>query len=295
MNAPSTLSPLTRPKISISAPAVLLIGGAGSGKTHSLTTLLEAGLEMFVFITEPNGIETLLDVVQKKGLDLSKLHWMSVSPTRAGFDQLQSLADTIARGTFESMSKLPPSPRRNEAQVMKFLKGIANFIDDTTGEQFGSIEAFDETRVVVIDSLSGLNLMAMDLVIGDKPNAHPGEWGVAMGFLEKLLNKLTGDLQCPFVLTAHVEREQDEITGGTKIMTSTLGRKLAPKLPRFFSEVILSHRDATNYFWSTSAINTDLKNRSLPLGDKLLPSFAPIISAYHSRLAATRGVIKPST
>ena len=288
MNSPPVPSLKKTP---ISAPAILLIGGAGSGKTHSLTTLIEAGLDLFVFVTEPNGIETLIDVVQRKGLPLSKLHWMSVSPTRAGFDQLQTLADTIARGTFETLSKLPPSPKRNEAQVMKFLKGISNFIDDPTGEEYGSIEKFDETRVVVIDSLSGLNLMAMDLVIGDKPNAHPGEWGVAMGFLEKLLNKLTGDLSCPFVLTAHIEREQDEITGGTKIMTSTLGRKLAPKLPRFFSEVVLAHRDGPNYFWSTSALSTDLKNRSLPLGDKLSPTFAPIIAAYQARLKATRGVI----
>lgn len=289
MNPPVTVPRITTPTVPLSAPAILLIGGAGSGKTHSLTTLIEAGLEVFVFVTEPNGIETLMDVVRKKGLPLNKLHWMSVSPTRAGFDQLQTLADTIARGTFESMSKLPPSPKRNEAQVMKFLKGISNFTEDSTGEQYGSIEEFDGTRAVVIDSLSGLNLMAMDLVIGDKPNAHPGEWGVAMGFLEKLLNKLTGDLKCTFVLTAHVEREQDEITGGTKVMTSTLGRKLAPKLPRFFSEVVMAHRDGPNYFWSTSALNTDLKNRSLPLGDKLTPSFAPIIEAYTQRLKTLKG------
>jgi hypothetical protein len=266
------------------APSILLLGPPGSGKTFSISTLLEAGLEVFAIITEPNGLETLLDVVAAKKLDITKLHTASVAPTRPGIKMLQGLAGSIAVGTFESLSKMSPGAGRRDAQMHKFLKLLEDFIDERTGESFGSPFDFGPDRAVVVDSLSGLNLMAWDLVVGEKPTAHQGEWGVAMNFLEKLLLTLTGDFKCPFVITGHVEREQDEITGGTKNMTSTLGRKLAPKIPRYFSEVIMCRRDGAGYYWSTVEHNTDLKTRNLPLGDKIPPTFKPLIEAYRRRL-----------
>lgn len=270
------------------APAILLMGAPGGGKTYSLTTLLDAGLELFVIITEPNGLETLIDTAAKKNLDISKIHVAIVAPTRPGFAGLANLAKTIASGTFETLAKLPPSAGRNQAQMHRLLSILSNFVDERTGESFGPVDEFGPDRALIIDSLSGLNIMAMDLAIGDKPTAHQGEWGVAMGYMEKLLHKLTGDLKCLFVLTAHIEREQDEVTGGSKNMVGILGRKLAPKVPRFFSEVVLAHRSGNNYFWSTSEPTTDLKSRSLPLGDKLPPSFGPIVAAYKTRMAALR-------
>ena len=129
----------------------------------------------------------------------------------------------------------------------------------------------------------------MDLTIGDKVTAHQGEWGIAMNMIDKLLLTLTSNLQCLFVLTAHIEREMDEVTGGTKLMTSTLGRKLAPKIPRFFSEVVLTSTEGGKYYWNTTSANIDLKHRALPLGQKLNPSFAPIIAAYNQRIAYLKG------
>lgn len=266
------------------APSILLLGAPGSGKTYSISTLLEAGLEVFAIITEPNGLETLLDVIRAKGLDSSKLHVRSIAPSRPGVKVLQGLASTISRGNFETLSKMSPSPGRQDAQMHQFLKALEDFVDDRTGESFGSPFNFGPGRAVVVDSLSGLNLMAWDLVVGEKPTAHQGEWGVAMNFLEKLLNTLCGDFHCPFIITGHIEREQDEITGGTKNMTSTLGRKLAPKIPRFFSEVIYCRRENASYYWSTVEHNTDLKTRNLPLGDKIPPSFKPLIEAYLHRV-----------
>lgn len=266
------------------APAILLLGPPGSGKTYSISTLLEAGKEVFAIITEPNGLETLLDVVHKKGLPIDKLRVQSIAPTRPGVSVLKGLAENISRSSFENLSKMAPSPGRRDAQMHKFLQALEDFTDDRTGESFGSPFTFGPDRAVVVDSLSGLNLMAWDLVVGEKVTAHQGEWGVAMNFLEKLLNTLTGDFHCPFVMTGHIEREPDEITGGTKNMTSTLGRKLAPKIPRFFSEVIFCRREGSSYYWSTTEHNTDLKTRNLPLGDKLQPSFKPLLDAFDKRL-----------
>jgi hypothetical protein len=132
----------------------------------------------------------------------------------------------------------------------------------------------------VIDSLSGVNIMAMNLVVGSKPVKHQGDWGVAMDNLERLVQKLCIDTKCHFVLIAHAERETDEVQGGSKIMAATLGRKLAPRLPRFFSDVVLADKQGTKFTWSTAAVGADLKARNLPIADGLPPDFGQIIASW---------------
>lgn len=281
MTTPSAIQP----------PSVLLMGGTGAGKTYSLATLAEAGLDVFVIVTEPVGLDTLIDVFAQKKL-LNKLFWHQINPSRPGFGDMQKAAQLISTNTYETLAKMAPSGDRRNAQWIKLLSQLANFHDQRTGTDFGPIDAFNSECVLVIDSLSGLNIMAMDMVIGDKPNAHQGEWGVAMGLLEKLLLSLTSQVKCSFVLTAHVEKEVNEITGATQVMAAALGRKLAPKLPRFFSEVVMAHRVGDQFYWSNTASNVDLKKRSLPLGDKLNPSFVPVMEAYRARVQATKASVQ---
>jgi hypothetical protein len=72
-----------------------------------------------------------------------------------------------------------------------------------------------------------------------------------------------------------------------KVSVSTLGRKLAPKIPRFFSEVIRVRKDPTGKFlWSTLDTEADLKNRALASSNNLEASFVPIVDAYKRRVAA---------
>jgi hypothetical protein len=109
-----------------------------------------------------------------------------------------------------------------------------------------------------------------------------------MNSLEMLLLKLTADCKCFFVLTAHIDKEPNELTGGTTIYASALGRKLAPKIPRFFSEVVLAKRAADGFSWSTASSEADLKNRALPVSSKLEPDFRPIVEAYRRRVALSQ-------
>lgn len=268
----------------IQPPSVLLMGGIGSGKTYAISTLLEAGLKVFVIITEPTGLDTLLDVVHSKRLDVSNLHWRAITPARASFKGLIDIANKVSVMDFEALSKLRPSGNRRDAQWISVLHQLDKFKSDKDDKDYGDITSFGPDCAVVLDSLSGLNLMAMDLVIGDKPNAHQGEWGTAMGMLEKLLLTLCSSLKCTFVLTSHLEREVNEITGGSTIGASALGRKLGPKIPRFFSETVMAYRDGDKFYWSTTAVGVDLKNRALPLSNKLEPTFRPVVEAYRRRL-----------
>lgn len=284
--------PQTSPRVAptplaslLKAPSIILMGPTGTGKTDVLIDLISQGLELFVIVTEPNGVETLLDSVARRKADISKLHFRVVEPARAGFDDLETMFQKISISTYEGLSKASPGLRQG-AKILEVVANLRNFQCQRTGQSYGNVSTFGMDRAVAIDSLSGLNSMAMDVTIGDKVTAHQGEWGIAMNGLQKLINSCTSNMKCLFVLTAHEGREPDELRGGTKIMVNTLGKKLAPEIPKFFSEVVATKREGDKYYWSTDDFQIDLKHRALPLASKITPGFKPIIDAYNKRLAA---------
>lgn len=264
-------------------PSVLLTGPPGTGKSYSLVTIMEAGYPLYLIVTEPNGLETLITAMQARSIPPDMLRYRVIEPAREGFDSLFKMSVMVTQMGYDSLSKMGPT-ERSKAQYLNVVSTFGNFVDDRTGASHGPVDHLPANCAVALDSLSGLNLMAMDLTIGNKVTAHQGEWGVAMNMLDKLLLTLTSNLKAMFVLTAHVERETDDNTRTSKLMTSTLGRKLAPKIPRFFSEYVLTSTEGGKYYWNTTSAEMDLKHRALPLGQKLAPSFKPIIDAYNSRL-----------
>jgi len=251
----------------------MLCGASGSGKTHSIRTLVDAGLEVFVLFTEP-GQEVLADV------PMEKLHWHYVAPVSVSFADMITSAEKINTMSFEMLTKLPDINKRKYTEFIDILTTLSNFKCDRTGQTYGAVDDWDNDRVLVLDSLTGLSMAAMNLVTGSKPVKSLADWGVAISNLENLLTKLCCDTRCHFVLTAHLERETDELTGGSALMASTLGRKLAPKLPRFFSDVIHVKRAADKFVWSTNSTNVDLKTRNLKIADNLPPSFVPVIENW---------------
>jgi hypothetical protein len=147
-----------------------------------------------------------------------------------------------------------------------------------------------------VDGLTGINTMSRALTVGLKPNPSPGEWGVMQGNILNLVRKLCADCKCFFTLIAHVERETNEITGGTNLTVSTLGAKLAPKLPPEFTNVVEARRVGTNFSWSTATAGVDTKAGDLPIQEGLSPDFAPIIAAYRARAGiTTTGAPSPQT
>lgn len=261
----------------IPGPKTLLIGGTGVGKTHSIRTLVEAGLEVFILFTEP-GMEVLSDIPAEK------LHWHYLPPASPDWSDMIDSASRINTLSLKSLSGLEDINKRKYAGFLDMLKVLSNFTCDRTGLSYGAVDSFGANRALVIDSLSGVNILAMNLVTGSKPVKSMADWGMAMDNLERFITKLTTDVFCPVILTAHAERETDELTGGTTLMASTLGKKLAPRIPRFFSDVIHAKRDGTKYTWSTMTFGMDLKARNLPLADNIEPSFVPLILKWKEKL-----------
>lgn len=267
---------MTNPSLPSSVPGfnVMLCGTTGTGKTHSIRTLVEAGIETFVLFTEP-GMEVLAD------LPPDRLHWHYVAPAAPDFSDMIASAQKINTMSFEALTKLPDINKRNYTEFIDVLTSLSNFKCDRTGQAYGSVDSWGPDKALVVDSLTGLSIMAMNLVAGSKPVKSMADWGVAIDNLERLITKLCVDTKCHFILLAHLERETDEVTGGTSLMASTLGRKLAPKLPRFFSDVVQSKRNVDKFVWSTAASNVDLKARNLPIADNLPPSFKGIIDSWN--------------
>lgn len=268
-------------------PSVMLMGAPGSGKTDSLLTLVESGLETFVISTEPRGVESLIDSAQRRKLPLDKLHWRTVMPTRPGFQRMIQNARLLATADQKMLANLPPSGGRTEAKWIELLSVCNDFVCERTGKSYGDIEKFGPDKAVVVDSLSGLNIMSKDITVGDKLLMNQGEWQIAMNQIQAFVQSMAGDLKCLFVLVTHVEPEQDATTGAIKIMASALGRKLAPNLPRFFSDVILAERltsgDTETFRWNNSAPGYDLKRRALPIGSNHQPTFRPVVEAFEAR------------
>lgn len=285
MTAPVAPVALTPPLLP--APSVLLFGDSGTGKTDVLGELALHVKKLFVIVTEPNGLETLLDSIERRKADISRVHWHVIGPARANFLELQELTKRVSYSNHESLSKQLPGNRQG-AKMVDLMGVFHSFVCHRTGERFGSLDQLDPEYAVAVDSLSGLNIMAWDVTVGDKLTAHPGEWGIGQNLIDKALLSWTSNLRCLFVLTAHAEREIDEISQGTKIMCSSLGKKLAPKIPKFFSEVVYTTVDGPNFYWNTSYPGCVTKHRALPLGSKLPPSFKPIVEQYKKRLEIMR-------
>ena len=264
----------------------LILGAPGAGKTTALVTLIEAGLELFVTITDPGGDEALLDAMEARSLPIDKLHWNYISAASPSWDTLKKMAQYISLMSYKDLTEIKSGIEKSDyQQFMELLTNLADFTDARTGQSFGAVDSWGPDRAYALDSLSGVNTMALDMMVGAKPAAHQGEWGVAMNAEEKLIKKLCADTKCFFVLTAHVEREMDETIGRPQLMAGALGRKLAPKLPKDFSDVVYAYREGADFFWSTTAANIDLKARTLPLEDKLSPSFGQVVEAWQKRTA----------
>lgn len=289
----------------VQPPSVLLLGDSGSGKTTSLPTFIPAGIETFVLCTEPGGPESLMDSCQANGYDVNKLHWASALPTTQGWSGLDDMASKISAMDFESLAKIKTGIGKDKTReaAMHMLGQFKNFKCERTGKEYGDVTTWGPDRAFCLDSLSGLSVIAWTLTVGHKPTAHMGEWSIAMNFISDIVMKLTSDRKCFFVLTAHVEKEMNELTGVNQIMTSTLGKKLAPKLPRFFSEVVYAKKPGKigdPWTWATIDPSAALKNRGLPISDKLKPNFGQVVDSYHKRLktagtiAAVPAVAKPA-
>ena len=279
----STAPTSTPPASTQAGVNVALMGPAGTGKTHAIGTLVDSGVEVF-YLSLESGLESLLGYYSDSGKPIPpNLHWHQFKTQVDGFSAMLDAAKKINLMSLDSLAKMADPQKSKYDQFVKFLETLSNFPDDRTGQKFGAVDSWGPDRALVIDGLTGLGNIAMALVIGGKPVRNQSDWGIAQGQVEAVLRQLCDGCKCHFILLAHVERETDAILGGVKITVSTLGAKLAPKLPPMFSDVILAVRNVDKWFWDTANPQADLKTRNLPISSTNRPDFKQILDKWQSR------------
>lgn len=267
---------------------IILEGPSGTGKTHSLGTLVDIGLEVFVLFLEA-GQETLLGYYTDKGREIpSNLHIHTLRNRTATFADLKDSARKANTLTHKTIQEMIDPYRNKYDSYHHILDCLNNFTDQRTGEIFGAVDTWGTDRALCLDGLSGVNRAAKQLIVGGKAVTSLTEWGQAQFYVEELLQSLCNGCRCHFVLIAHQEKEDDPISGTSKKTVATLGKALAPKIPQIFSDVVLAVRNGDKYHWSTADTQTDLKHRNLPLSGSISPDFALAHNKWLSRIRGIR-------
>ena len=283
---------MTEQTISLPGVNVMLMGPSGTGKTHAIGTLVDAGLDVFYFAYEA-GSETLVGYFTDRGLPVPpNLHICTVRAPTASFLEMADAVRYVNTLSFEGLIKQVDPSKSKYNQLEQFLRNF-NDVTDDTGKKWGDVQSWDSSKALVIDGLTGLCDSAMKACIGGKFARDQKDWGLAQNIVEGILRKITSESKYHFVLISHVERETDPNGGGLKLMASALGRALAPKLPAMFSDVVLAKRIGRDFWWDTEDPAADLKTRTLPISGKIPPSFAAIIDKWKSRGGAIDSSRKP--
>lgn len=261
---------------------ILIEGPTGTGKTWSLGTLSDFGLILHYFNFEAGG-ESLRGYWLDRGKPIPpEVHFHTVKAATASWAEMADATHSVNTLSYELLKKVSDPNRAKYDQFENFLRNF-NAPADDAGEVFPSVDKWGTNRVIAIDGLTGLGVSAMAAVIGGKVDRDQKDWGLAQNLVEGTVRRLCDACRCHFVLLAHVEREPDPLGGPSKVTVSTLGAKLAPKIPAMFSDVALAQRMKAEFTWNTADPQADLKARNLPIAEKIPQDFGVILRKWQGR------------
>ena len=202
---------------------LLILGNSGTGKTGALASLAAAGYRLFICDFD-NGLDILLDPKV-----LAPEHRKNVF-YKALQDRPVKVGDKLI-------------PRATAWQ--DFQKALGDWKEPSGS--LGNITTWGERDVLVVDSFTFATQRAFDdaLQLAGRlgQRAQIQDYGAALESIEATLEMLYGSTcACNVVMTAHLMFQGDEMSGAKKALPNVLGQKLAPKVPRYFNNMILAEK-----------------------------------------------------
>lgn len=288
MSSPLIYSP-TEPS-PIQGWRLLLMGAPGSGKTtvfRTVTTELasrigvsETQLKLRVLAMDPNVWPVLGDTPA------------AISPLRASgsWENLAALAKLMKNLDNEGIQKTD-FRQKDQDVLMRLIARCTNFID-SKGVNHGCVDTWGTDTVLLIDGTSGLGDIIAIGSLGLKPAWTQPDYQKVMNVIHAFLNQVTRSCFCHVAVIAHVEMEPDTLEV-PKIMPSTVGKKLAGKLGRDFTDVVYATMKEGQFSWSTSEARADLKAMHLPFRKDITPGLLPLFNTPEKGWLARGGVISP--
>lgn len=263
---------------------MIFMGPFGGGKTSVIRQLIAAGLQVRGIFTEPS-FEVVTDITCEQGF-----HYTYIQPVANSWADILENARMLNTLPFKVIMGMDNFNKTKYTGFLDFIRACNDFTCHRCGQKFGSMETWSTGVAAFIDGLTGLSEAAMQNVVGGKPVKDKPDWQSAMDQVKVVVNNLAISPHCHVILTAHTELELDEVAGTTKAMVATLGRKLAPQIPRYYSDVILSQRvNATTFKWSTVNSNYDLKTRNFPYAESVPVDMKAPLKVWQSR----GGIVEP--
>ncbi len=275
--------------IALTGPKILLQGDSGSGKTFAFGPLVDWAarqdppIEVFILFTE-NGMETLRGYWRDRKLPIpANLHYHHISAPTLSLASLMDAAQKVGMLSYEALTKMTDGNRSSNNPYYRILQALSDFPDDVTGKKFGNVGSWGADKILCVDSLTMLGDAAMKMQVGNKPTASPSDYGVVQNNLMNLLRFFTQGFAPTFVMTAHLQRMTNEVTGGVQLMTKAVGKAMSDDIPPLFSEVLFSYREGKEWFWDTAAPNVTTKTRYLPIMSKIKPDLGQIMDKWKAR------------
>jgi len=226
---------------------LLLIGDAKSGKTGSLVSLVKAGYKLRIL-----DLDNLLNVLKE--------YILKECPELIGNVEFITLRDNWKSSALGPVIAGKP----------KAFRAALNLIDEwksDDGTSLGRPDSWGPECILVVDSLSRLCDAAYDHYEPLVPRGKDGNfdpravYGNAQDGIESLLAHLTSDnFRTNVIVIAHVAY-QEMPDGTTKGFPQGVGQKLSPKIPQYFSTVILyTHKHDKRTIRTNSTPMIDLAN-----------------------------------
>jgi hypothetical protein len=260
------------------SPSVLLYGQINSGKSHCIRTLLDTGVKKICILALEPGVEE-----SYSDLPADKVSWMKIAPPENSMEKTLEYFNKIARLDPTALQNMGRAGKQGCQQWIEATFATLKFIDHRNNNQdLGRVFDWPSDWAFVIEGLTQLNEYAKLHWAGDSPMLEMRDYMVIPDLVTKFVEGVTLSTKCWVILTAHAERETNELTGVSQLMLSCYGRKLGGQLPRFFSEMIYcekvipsDHKLPVQFTWSTRSASDGIvsKARSMPFVYRVTPTF----------------------